>query len=85
MGRKFRLGVHWKNEERKSQITLVVSYPLTSLLTVSIPLEKLSYQVSLPISIFSRSPTSSVVGLHQRLVCDGSLPEGTESSAQQCA
>ena len=43
-------------------------------LMVSIPLVKLSYKVSLPLSVFLNSPASSVVGLRQRL--HGNLPEG---------
>ena len=77
MGRKFRLSVHRKNEERKKQA-------ITSL-TVSIPLEKvsvgrvaspLSFNVYFPLSIYATAPVSSIQQLISRLEVTQKLPQG---------
>ena len=75
MGRKFRLSVHRKYEEKRTT-KLVVSIPLTVLTTVSIPLERLPFRVSWPLSVFTYSFARCLDGLQQRLSAAGGLPAG---------
>ena len=68
-GRRFRLSVHRKNEERTCK-ALPVSIELTRevmVFRVSIPLILLKYVVSLPISIYLSSPVVSPQALRARL------------------
>lgn len=73
--RKFRLGVHRKNEERKkySVRTLVVSVPLTSLsaMRVSLPLSKL------PLAAYSQLPAPSLTCLGAWMSSGQVLPQGS--------
>lgn len=78
MGRKLRLSVHRKNEERKK-------YAVTSL-PVSIPLEKVSvykvsiplrFNISLPLSVYASAPAPSIQHLKSRLEVTHTLPQGT--------
>ena len=67
MGRKFRLGIHRKNEERKCAerkraMSMVVSVPLSM---VSLPQEELL--CSLPLSVFTHSSATCASSLHNRL------------------
>ena len=77
MGRKFRLSVHRKNEERKkySIASLPVSIPLekVSVYRVSIPL---SFNVSLPLSVYASAPAPSIQHLKSRLEVTHTLPQG---------
>lgn len=71
-GRKNRLSVHRKNEERKrhSPYSLAVSIPLSSgvaILPVSVPLSTLSFKIHLPIGYFLTSPIISVNSLQLKL------------------
>ena len=79
--RKFRLS-HRKNQERKkfSEVTsLPVSIPLNeaiSVFKVSVPLDLLSYKVSLPLSAVTQSPVRSLATLHSRTKLTKALPAG---------
>ena len=79
--RKFRLS-HRKNEERKksSQVTsLEVSISLNealSIFKVSVPLDLLSYKVSLPLSAVTESPVRSLATLHSWTKLTKALPAG---------
>ena len=75
MGRKFRLSVHRKYEEKRTT-KLVVSIPLTVMTTVSIALERLPFRVSWPLSVFTHSLARCLGGLQQRLSAAGGLPTG---------
>ena len=71
-GRKFRLSVHRKNEERKKYAckSLPVSVKLTNeimVFRVTIPLDKLKFIVSLPLDLFLSSPVVSLQALQARL------------------
>ncbi len=60
---KLRLNVHRKNEKRKKYGFFPVRIPLNdaiSVLKVSLPLDLLSFEVSVPLSAFSK---------HQRGLC----------------
>ena len=70
MGRKFRLSVHRKYEEKRTK--LVVSIPLTVMTTLSIALERLPFRVFWPLSVF----THSLARLQQWLSAAGGLPAG---------
>lgn len=76
--RKFSLSVHRKNEERKRWGFYPIRIPLNkvSVLNVSIPLDLLSFQVSLPISVVKDSTASSLAMLRARFASVGSLPAG---------
>lgn len=78
MGRKFRLSVHRKNEERKkyTSANLTVSIPLknVSLCQNSIPL---SFNVSFPISVYANAPVPTIHSLKSRLEVAHALPQGT--------
>ena len=78
MGRKFRLSVHRKNEERKKYAiaSLSVSIPLekVSVYRVSIPL---SFNVSFPLSVYASAPAPSIQHLKSRLEVTHTLPQGT--------
>ena len=75
---KLRLSVHRKNEKRKKYGFFPVRIPLNavSVLKVSVPLEVLSFEVSLPLSAFSASPASSLSTLQSRIKAAGILLEG---------
>ena len=75
MWRKFRLSVHRKYEEKRAT-KLIVSIPLTIMTTVSIPLERLPFRVSWPLSVFTHSLARCLSGLQQRLSAAGGLPAG---------
>ena len=75
MGRKFRLSVHRKYEEKRTT-KLVVSIPLTVMTTVSVALERLPFRVSWPLSVFKHSLARCLGGLQQRLSAAGGLPTG---------
>ena len=71
-GRKFRLGVYRKNEERKKYAckALPVSIELTKevmVFRVSIPLALLKFVVSIPLSVFLSTPVVSPHALRTRL------------------
>ena len=71
-GRRFRLSVHRKNEERKKHVckALPVSIELTKevmVFRVSIPLAVLKFVVSIPLSIFLSTPIVSLHALQSRL------------------
>ena len=75
MGRKFRLSVHRKNEDRRREP--VVSYHHHDRpFTVSISLDKLPFRVSWPLQVYTHSVAGSLSSLHQRIMHDGNLPEG---------
>ena len=78
MGRKFKLSVHRKNEERKKYAvaSLPVSIPLekVSVYKISIPL---SFKVTLPISVYVSAPAPSIEHLKSRLEIAHTLPQGT--------
>ncbi len=46
------------------------------MMTVSLPLDKLSYNISLPLSAFSSSTMESVSALQTRVASSGILPRG---------
>ena len=76
---KLRLSVHRKNERRRKYGFYPVRIPLSnalSVLTVSLPLDKLSYTLSLPLSAFTASPVESVTTLKTRITSAGILPQG---------
>ena len=76
---KLRLSVHRKNERRRRYGFYRVRIPLSdaiSVLTVSLPLDKLCYSLSLPLSAYTSSPLESVSTLQARITSAGILPQG---------
>ncbi len=76
---KLRLSVHRKNEKRKKYGFFPVRIPLNdeiSVLKVSVPLDLLSFEVSLPLSAFSESPTRTLSSLQSRIAAARILPDG---------
>ena len=76
---KLRLSVHRKNERRKKYGYYPVRIPLSSALsvmTVSVPLDKLSYCISLPLTAFTAVPVESISALQTRITSAGILPQG---------
>ena len=80
--RRFRLSSK-KNEERKKYIqrhsTLPVSIPLSdtvSVFKVSLPIDLLSFNVSLPLKAFLDLPANSLDILNTRLVAAKAIPPG---------
>ena len=76
---KQRLSVHRKNELRKKYGFFRVRIPLLesiSVLKVTIPLELLSFKISLPLTAFSGSQASSLTILQSRLNLSGIIPQG---------
>jgi hypothetical protein len=81
--RWFRLS-QWKNAERKKQqcsqvMSLPVSIPLSdsiSVLKVSVPLDLISYKVSIPLSAITETPVKSLATLRSRVKLTEALPPG---------
>ena len=76
---KPRLSVQRKNGKRMKYGYYRVRIPLTdsiSVLPVSLPLEKLSFTVSLPQSFFTHTPLQSLSELRTRITAAGILPRG---------
>ena len=80
---KLRLSVHRKNEMRKKYGFYPVRIPLKaiSVLTVSVPLNVLSFEVSLPLSAYLESPSRSLPTLQSRIAAAKILPQGIIYSA----
>ena len=78
MGRKFKLSVHRKNEERKkyTPTSFTVSIPLkdVSVYKVSIPL---SFKVFFTLSLYASATAPTVHCLKSRLEVTHGLPQGT--------
>ena len=73
---KFRLSVHQKNEIRKRYgLLYCVSIP-RHLISMTIPSEILPYTVSLPLSLFSKAPVSSLSLLRKCILEMKLLPQG---------
>ena len=70
--------MHRKNEKRKKYGFYPIRIPRSdiSVLTVSIPLEKLSFIISLPRSLLTESPLDSIEKLHSRVTSAKILPKG---------
>ena len=85
---KFRLSVHRKNEVRKKYGCLYrVRIPLhaVSVFTVSIPIDKLSFRISLPRSLYLDAPVSSLQMLQNRILAGRVLPSGKwHSISDEC-
>ena len=77
--RKLRLCSNKYYEKRKYAKQLVVSIPrrIISVFAVSMPLNVLSLNVSLPISAYTGCPISSLEVLYHRLKCLGTTLNGT--------
>jgi len=76
---KFRLSVHRKNEVRKKYGCLYwvrIPRDAVSVLKVSIPLDKMSFRVSLPLHLYSAASVTSVSALRNRIQGMKSLPRG---------
>ena len=76
---KLRLSVHRKNEQRKKYgglYRLRVPRDIVSIMPVSIPLDILPCRVSLPLSLFSATPVSSLSTLWKRTLEMKLLPQG---------
>ena len=75
---KLRLSVHRKNEMRKKYGFYPVRIPLKaiSVLTVSVPLNVLSFEVSLPLSAYLESPSTSLPTLQSRIAAAKIFPQG---------
>ena len=80
MGRKFRLSVSRKNEERKRWGFYLVRIPLSvvSVYQVSIPRDFFSFRITIPIEIFKAAAAGSLDCLRTRVSSCGSLPLGKE-------
>jgi hypothetical protein len=79
---KLRLSVHRKNEQQKKYGGLYrVRMPrdIVSVMPVSIPLNVLSYRVTLPLSLFSATPVCSLSTLRKRMLEMSLLPQGKSS------
>ena len=83
---KLRLSVHRKNEMRKKYGFYPVRIPLKaiSVLTVSVPLNVLSFEVSLPLSAYLESPARSLPTLQSRISAAKILPQGIIYSTWLC-
>lgn len=76
---KLRLSVHRKNEMRKKYGFYPVRIPLNkgiSVLKVSVPLDILSFEVSLPLSAYLESPARCLPTLQSRIAAAQILPQG---------
>ncbi len=76
---KLRLSTHRKNEKRHKYGFLPVRIPLNdaiSVLKVSIPLDVLSFGISMPTKPISESPAMSLSTLQSRVAALGILPKG---------
>ncbi len=76
---KLRLSVQRKNERRQKYGFYPVRICLSddiSVLTVSLPLDKLSYSLSLPLSAYTSPPLQSISALQARYTSAGILPQG---------
>ena len=83
---KLRLSVHRKNEMRKKYGFYPVRIPLKaiSVLTVSVPLNVLSFEVSLPLSAYIESPARSLPILQCRIASAKILPQGMYFTMHDC-